>query len=171
MSTAYGLNVQPKDDPYISLAKGGLHALVTAAVPGTSLVDVLPFLQYFLRVLKKCGDIEPFLRKRSMLAAISSCILDLLEYPEALKKAQAEIDRVIKPGHLPDFGDEASLSYITAIVKEIMRRRDVISIAIPHYLEVEDEYKGYRLPACSIVILNAWYPGSFPVPFSVQAEV
>jgi len=36
-------------------------------------------------------------------------------------------------------------------------------LAIPHLLHVEDEYKGYRLPAGSIIIPNAW---SVPlVPF------
>lgn len=29
--------------------------------------------------------------------------------------------------------------------------------AIPRLLTVDDEYKGYRLPAGSVVIPNAWY--------------
>ena len=29
-------------------------------------------------------------------------------------------------------------------------------LAVPHFLDVEDEYKGYRLPAGSIIIPNAW---------------
>ena len=33
----------------------------------------------------------------------------------------------------------------------LMRR-----LAVPHFLDVEDEYKGYRLPARSIIIPNAW---------------
>jgi cytochrome P450 len=54
--------------------------------------------------------------------------LALLKHPEALKKAQEELDRVLKPGHLPDFDDEESLPYITAIIKETLRWRDVVPI-------------------------------------------
>lgn len=46
MSVAYGLDVQPQNDPYISTAEQGVHPLVAAAVPGAFLVDTLPFLKY-----------------------------------------------------------------------------------------------------------------------------
>ena len=42
-------------------------------------------------------------------------------YPEVQKKAQAEIDTIIGPNRLPDFGDRSSLPYINAVVKEVMR--------------------------------------------------
>ena len=42
-------------------------------------------------------------------------------YPEVQKKAQAEIDIVIGPNRLPDFGDRPSLPYINAVVKEALR--------------------------------------------------
>ena len=58
------------------------------------------------------------------MAAVANCILALLDHPEVLEKAYEEIDRVIKPGHLPDFGDEDSLPYISAIVKESARWKD-----------------------------------------------
>ena len=46
MSVAYGLDVQPQNDPYITTAEQGVHSLVVAAVPGAFLVDALPFLKY-----------------------------------------------------------------------------------------------------------------------------
>lgn len=46
MSVAYGLDVQPLDDPYIKTAELGVRGLVTAAVPGSFLVDIFPFLKY-----------------------------------------------------------------------------------------------------------------------------
>ena len=91
-----------------------------------------------------------------------------------LKKAQAEIDAIVGLNHLPDFHDFDSLPFITAIVKETMRWRDIVPIgelifslkvielnpgvplAVPHLLTTDDAYKGYRLPAGSIVIPNAW---------------
>ncbi|KAF8157199.1 cytochrome P450 [Crassisporium funariophilum] len=90
------------------------------------------------------------------VSAVASAILGLLDKPDILRKAQEELDRVLKPGHLPDFDDEDSLPYITAITKETLRWRDVVPIAVPRLLSVEDEYKGYRLPAGSIIIPNAW---------------
>ena len=39
----------------------------------------------------------------------------------------------------------------------------VPQLAVPHLLDVEDEYKGYRLPAGSIIIPNAWFVTVVPV--------
>jgi len=64
------------------------------------------------------------------MASIGCCILALLNHPEVLKRAQAEIDSVLKPGTLPDFGDEDSLPYVTAIVKESMRLRDILPLGM-----------------------------------------
>jgi cytochrome P450 len=87
-----------------------------------------------------------------------------------MKKAQAELDRVIKAGHLPEIDDRSSLPYVTAIAKETLRWREVAPIGncriscpyirfthgslsgVPHFLKVEDEYRGYRLPAGSVII-------------------
>ncbi|KAH9476887.1 Cytochrome P450 monooxygenase 98 [Psilocybe cubensis] len=90
------------------------------------------------------------------LSAIGSCILGFLQKPEVLKKAQAEVDKMVKPGHLPDFEDIDSLPYITAITMEVLRWRVVGPIGVPHLLTEEDEYKGYRIPAGTTVIANQW---------------
>ncbi|KAJ2922489.1 hypothetical protein H1R20_g14607, partial [Candolleomyces eurysporus] len=90
------------------------------------------------------------------VSAIVTCVLGLLEHPEILKKAQAQIDAVVKPGHLPDLDDEPSLPYVTAIAKEALRWRDVVPLSLPHALSADDEYKGYRIPAGAVVLANAW---------------
>jgi cytochrome P450 len=41
-------------------------------------------------------------------------------YPEAQKKAQQELDRVLN-GRLPEFNDRPNLPYINAMIKELMR--------------------------------------------------
>ena len=41
--------------------------------------------------------------------------------PDVQTKAQAEIDRVLANGRLPDFNDWDSLPYITAMMKEVLR--------------------------------------------------
>ncbi|KAJ7836430.1 cytochrome P450, partial [Mycena leptocephala] len=90
------------------------------------------------------------------VSALGTFILGMLMNPEAQKKAQAEIDSVVGVGHLPGFADEALLPYVSAIVKEALRWRNVTPMAVPHYLAVDDEYQGYTIPAGSIVIGNAW---------------
>lgn len=46
LSLTYGVEIQPKDDPYIRISTEGAHSLMLASVPGTFLVDALPFLKY-----------------------------------------------------------------------------------------------------------------------------
>ena len=41
--------------------------------------------------------------------------------PDVQTKAQAEIDRVLENGRLPDFSDGDSLPYATAMMKEVLR--------------------------------------------------
>ena len=62
------------------------------------------------------------------VAAITTSILGILSRPDALKKAQAEMDKFIKPGHLPEVDDRDSLPYVTAIVKESLRWKEVAPI-------------------------------------------
>ena len=62
------------------------------------------------------------------VTATSTFIYAMLKYPEVLKKAQEELDRVIEPGHLPTLEDEEFLPYTTAIVKEVLRWKTVLPI-------------------------------------------
>ncbi|KAJ7251337.1 cytochrome P450 [Mycena rebaudengoi] len=89
-------------------------------------------------------------------AALGTFFLAMLANPEVQKKAQEEIDAVIREGYLPSFDDEESLPYVSAIVKEVLRWKPVAPIAVPHAVVVEDAYRGYRIPAGSIVIANTW---------------
>ncbi|KAF8960140.1 cytochrome P450 [Flammula alnicola] len=46
ISLAYGINVQPRNDPYIMTAQEGVHPIFEAAKPGAFLVDQFPILKY-----------------------------------------------------------------------------------------------------------------------------
>lgn len=50
----------------------------------------------------------------------------MLANPEAQAKAQAELDAVVGHGRLPEFSDQDSLPYLTAIVKEVLRWKSVL---------------------------------------------
>ncbi|KAJ7251361.1 cytochrome P450 [Mycena rebaudengoi] len=89
-------------------------------------------------------------------AALGTFILAMLANPDVQKRAQEEIDAVVREGHLPSFDDEESLPYVSAIVKEVLRWKPVTPIGIPHAVAVEDTYRGYKIPAGSIIVPNTW---------------
>ncbi|KAJ6523882.1 cytochrome P450 [Mycena vulgaris] len=105
---------------------------------------------------------------------LSTFVLAMLMNPAAQKTAQAEIDAVLGRRQLPDFGDEEAMPYVSALVKEVLRWKPVAPLGIPHFLAVEDEYRGYRLPAGSIVIGNVWAmlhdEAMYPEPFAFKPE-
>lgn len=55
------------------------------------------------------------------VAAISTFILAMVKYPIVQVKGRAELDTVLGMNQLPDFSDEDSLPYITAIAMEVLR--------------------------------------------------
>ncbi|KAF8189525.1 cytochrome P450 [Mycena galopus ATCC 62051] len=108
------------------------------------------------------------------VSALGSFLLGMLYNPDAQRKAQAEIDSVTQGKRLPDFADEEAMPYIAAVVKETLRWKNVGPMAVPHFLTAEDEYKGYRIPANSIVIGNTWAilhdEAVYPDPYAFKPE-
>ncbi|KAJ7692267.1 cytochrome P450 [Mycena rosella] len=89
------------------------------------------------------------------------------------KKAQMEIDLVVGRDRLPTLEDKPALQYITALVKELLRWKPVAPLS-PHFVAVEDEYCGYRIPAGSIVLGNTWAilndEALYPAPLEFHPE-
>lgn len=54
-------------------------------------------------------------------ATVLTCIMAMALYPEALRKAQAELDRVVGTERMPTIDDRGSLPYVNAVIKETMR--------------------------------------------------
>ena len=55
-------------------------------------------------------------------------LLAIVRHPEAMKKAQAEIDKVIGSDRLPVVSDREELPYVQAIVKEVGRWHSVVPL-------------------------------------------
>lgn len=89
-------------------------------------------------------------------AAVHAFVLAMAMFPEAQRKAQAELDAVVGPDRLPEFSDINSLPYMTALVKEVLRWHVVAPIGVPHRSVADDELNGFHIPAGSIVIPNQW---------------
>lgn len=73
ISVAYGINIRPKDDPYLQVAEEGVHSLSNAAVPGTFLVDMLPVLKYVPEWMPGAG----FQRKAKEWAKLSTAMTNV----------------------------------------------------------------------------------------------
>lgn len=50
----------------------------------------------------------------------------MLQFPDVLRKAQEEVDRVVGNERLPQFTDRVDLPYINALVKELLRWEQVV---------------------------------------------
>ena len=78
-------------------------------------------------------------------------------HPEVLRKAHAELDAVVGPHRLPDFSDKDSLPYVNAVIKESMRWHSALPLGVPHATVADDEFRGYFIPAGTMLIPNTWY--------------
>ncbi|KAH9917582.1 cytochrome P450 [Fomitopsis serialis] len=90
------------------------------------------------------------------VSAIRSFFLAMMRFPEAQRKAQAEIDRVIGSDRLPTVADREQLPYVRALCWEVLRWQPIAPLGIPHYLTQDDVHAGYFLPKGTVVIANIW---------------
>ncbi|KAF8607172.1 cytochrome P450 [Ceratobasidium sp. AG-I] len=92
------------------------------------------------------------------VAAITTFFLAMIYNPAAQAEAQAEIERVVGVGRLPTYSDRASLPYVDALYKEVLRWQPVTPFGVPHKYSStkDDEYDGMRIPAGATIIANAW---------------
>ncbi|EJD42195.1 cytochrome P450 [Auricularia subglabra TFB-10046 SS5] len=96
--------------------------------------------------------------------------------PHTIKKAQAEIDRVLGADGLtaPTFHHLDQLPYCVALVKEVFRWMPVAPVSAPHYSLKDDEYKGYTIKAGTTVVSNIWAihhdDSLYPDPFVFDPE-
>ncbi|GBE86826.1 cytochrome P450 [Sparassis crispa] len=208
ISVVYGLDVPPKDDPYIAIAEKANHALImagnaaltllpsethtdmvsrgplqapsvgvekandghdTGSVPAVkeAIADGVASPSVAMSLLSKLNEDDNYTEYEyvyrgvaaaafsggadTTLSALGSFFLAMVLYPAVQRKAQEELDRIVGRDRLPEFSDEPSLPYVTAVIRELLRWRP---LAIPHRLMVEDVYRGYRLPAGSMVVGN-----------------
>jgi cytochrome P450 len=55
------------------------------------------------------------------VAAVHCYFLAMLIWPDIQTKGQAEVDRVIGKGHLPEFDDAPRMPYVQGIINECLR--------------------------------------------------
>ncbi|XP_006456136.1 hypothetical protein AGABI2DRAFT_227934 [Agaricus bisporus var. bisporus H97] len=124
--------------------------------------------------IRNCAGLAYAAGAESSVSSLSSFFLAMLLYPEVLRKAREELDRVIGRGRLPDFTDRDTLPYITAIAKETLRWNPVAPLGLPHMATENDVFRGYFIPAGTLIMGNTWTilhdPGNFPDPMRFNPE-
>ncbi|KAK7462214.1 hypothetical protein VKT23_007819 [Stygiomarasmius scandens] len=218
LSTAYGIDVQPRNDPYVEVSEKAIDAVGQAGNVPSYLVNQIPALKYipdwfpgayfkkqakewrqyaetmpslplkFVKDSMAQGTAKSSIASRLLnsmyedgswtsgkeyvlrnvlatiyvagsdttVAVLENFILAIVQNPQILKKGQKAVDNAIGTDRLPDFSDQGSIPYVDALMKEALRWRPITPLAAPHALMVDDEYRGYHIPAGSIVVGNAW---------------
>ncbi|OVA04097.1 Cytochrome P450 [Macleaya cordata] len=80
----------------------------------------------------------------------------LLNNPEVLKKAQAEIDVQVGQDRLVQESDLAYLPYLHAIIIETLRIYPAGPLLVPHESSEECVVGGYNIPRGTILLVNLW---------------
>lgn len=95
-------------------------------------------------------------------STIMVCILNLVLHPDVQERARAEILATIGVDEngdvlrLPTFDDRPQLKWLEYVIQETTRWAPLSPLGVPHASVAEDTYKGYRIPASSVVYANAW---------------
>ncbi|KAJ7492545.1 cytochrome P450 [Mycena latifolia] len=109
------------------------------------------------------------------VSAISTFFLAMALYPDVQARGQQEIDQTIGLGQrLPLFTDRPQLPFIDCICYELLRWNPVTPMGIAHYVQEEDEYNGFRIPAGTTVLPNVWAilhdPDMYPDPLAFNPQ-
>ncbi|KAH8878703.1 putative cytochrome P450 [Thozetella sp. PMI_491] len=89
-------------------------------------------------------------------STLLSLTLGFLSNPDALKRAQEEVDRHCGSDRSPNSDDMPELKYCMACANEVLRWRPVAAGGAPHMLTQNDRYKDYEFPAGTMFFANAF---------------
>lgn len=103
----------------------------------------------------------------TIAAPMQGFCLALCLYPQYLAPLHAELDRVC-PLAPPTLSNMPDMPYLRACIRETLRWRPPVPTGIPHQLTQDDTYRGFHLPAKSIIHPLEWSmcrdPRRYPRP-------
>uniref|UniRef100_A0A0C9R7L2 Cyp304a1_2 protein n=1 Tax=Fopius arisanus TaxID=64838 RepID=A0A0C9R7L2_9HYME len=92
------------------------------------------------------------------LSAVPSTIVHafkwLMHYPEVMRKAQEEIDRVVGMERFPEWDDRKNLPYTESVIREVMRIETLTPLGVIHRCTENTSLKGYDIPVNTVVLTN-----------------
>jgi cytochrome P450 len=88
--------------------------------------------EYHEDIIKSTAGIMYLAGADTMVSALGTFVLGILSNPDAMTKAQLEIDSVVGPNRLPDFDDAPLLPYVSALVQEALRWQSATPCGADH---------------------------------------
>ncbi|KAG6512551.1 cytochrome P450 71A1-like [Zingiber officinale] len=93
------------------------------------------------------------------VATMEWTMAELVRTPRALARAQEEVRRVAAGKSYVYEGDLQRLSYLHAVVKEILRLHPVVPLLLPRECQQHCKVGGYDVAAGTRIYINAWSIG------------
>lgn len=98
----------------------------------------------------------------------------LLNHPEVLQRAQAEINGVVGSSRLVSESDLTRLPYLHCIINETLRMYPAGPLLVPHESSEECHVGGYRVPGSTMLLVNLYSihrdPKYWPEPAKFKPE-
>jgi cytochrome P450 len=99
---------------------------------------------------------------------LTTFTLAMIKLPEAQRRAQEEIDRVVCSDRPPSFPDRENLPHVAAMVKEAIRWWPISPMGFPHAVTGVFECKGCCIPKGEPLLPAIWSflhdPSLYPEP-------
>ncbi|TFK38294.1 cytochrome P450 [Crucibulum laeve] len=89
-------------------------------------------------------------------AALQNAVYCLVNFPEVLKHAREEVDRVVGMDRAPNWDDIPKLPYTLAFIEECHRYRPVGPLGLPHSMVQDEIIDGILYPKDAVVFMNLW---------------
>ncbi|KAE8667391.1 Cytochrome P450 84A4 [Hibiscus syriacus] len=97
----------------------------------------------------------------TVASAIEWAMAELMKSPEELEKVQQELSDVVGLDRVVQESDLEKLTYLKCAIKETLRLHPPIPLLL-HETSVDSVLGGYRVPAKSRIMINAWAIGRDP---------
>lgn len=100
---------------------------------------------------------------------IEWALAELINHPNIMEKARAEIDNVVGRSRLVEEADIVNLPYLQAVVKESLRLHPTGPLIVRESTE-ECTINGYQIPAGTRLFVNVWAIGRDPNHWEMPLE-
>ncbi|XP_077245123.1 cytochrome P450 76M5-like [Tasmannia lanceolata] len=110
----------------------------------------------------------------SVTTVLEWAMAKLMDHPEAMRRAQEELDQVVGLSGTVEEAHLSKLHYLSAAVKEVMRLHPIAPLLLPHSPSQSCVVGGYMVPKDTQVLVNAWAiqrdPEAWDKPLEFQPE-
>ncbi|KAI3496886.1 hypothetical protein L1887_39264 [Cichorium endivia] len=122
----------------------------------------LPFVCLLMNVLVGGTD--------TSAATVVWAMTALIKNPKVMKRAQEEVRNVVGKKGRVDVDDLRKLTYLKAVVKEIMRLYPPVPLLLPRETTKDVILQGYKIKAKTVVFVNALAIGRDPESWESPEE-